>query len=241
MIFLGRSIEPSNGTWNFSNFDAFYSNLTAVGIAPLAILDYGNLLIYGNTYANYIPNWMIPAWLQFVNASVTRYQSKVPYWEIWNEPNLSKFWNGSQLEFFQLLNATAILIRQIAPNVKILAPGISGNDPNWLNAEISYFGDTTFNQLFDVLCFHPYSGSNAEQVAPKSQAVDQVALQHHFAGQIWITEVGYSTQASSINTTTQDWAISWPYQATQLVKTLPRSVRKYHQNRLVLLSRLISR
>ena len=52
-------------------------------------------------------------------------------------------------------------------------------------------------------------GSDAEQVAPKSQAVDQVALQHHFCrGQIWITEVGYSTQASDINTTTQDWAMA---------------------------------
>ncbi len=215
------AVEPENGTYNFKHYDDFFGNISAKNIEALAILDYGNGNIYGSRYANHIPIEQVPHWLSFVNATVSRYQNLVKYWEIWNEPNLDGFWNGTDAEFFYLLNQTAHLIRSINSSLIILAPGISGHNPNYLSSMIEYMGAETFNSVIDVLNYHPYSGSNAEIIDSKAKQVKSVAEKYGFDGEIWVTEVGISTQIGSYETQTQDLERQWRIQAEQLVKIYP--------------------
>jgi Glycosyl hydrolases family 39 len=217
-------IEPSNGTYNFKHFEKFYSILTALGIEPQAILDYGNSRIFGQQFYRHIPAHMVPHWLSYVNATVSHFKDQVKYWEIWNEPNLDKFWNGTESEFFYLLNKTAVLINEIDPNLFLMAPGISGHDPAYLDRMITYIGSERFDKLFDVLNFHPYSGANAEMISSKIEDVKAVAQKHGFQGEIWITEVGYSTQVTSIDAIDAELGDKWDYQSDQTVKIFAQAL-----------------
>jgi hypothetical protein len=218
------AIEQNHGVYDFTHYDRFFSNLTAVGIEPLPILDYGNPVLFGIEYNVYIAPEQIPAWLAFVNTTVRRYQGIITYWEIWNEPNLDGFWSGTDAEFFNILNLTANLIKSIDPTLHVVSPGISGHSPDYLDAMISYIGDDQFNALFSALAFHPYSGRTAELITEKCGAVRQVTEKHGFMGEIWITEVGLSTQASSIEKAEEEWPAIWDYQATQVIKIFSQAI-----------------
>jgi len=214
-----QSFEPTKGNFNYKPFDYRYGNFTKYGIESLAILDYGNTNILGEEYGRHIPKDKIDHWLDYVNEAILRYKENVTYFEIWNEPNIDKFWNGTETEFFYLLNRTAYYIRDISPDVKIIAPGISGHDPDYLDRMISYIGSEQFEELFYALNFHPYSGSNAEIIAQKIQEVKAVAEKHEFNGEIWITEVGMSTDVSSEDRIEEEYREKWERQAEQLIKT----------------------
>ncbi len=191
--FLWDVIEKTLGVYDFNWYDTFYTNLAAAGVDLLGLLCYGNGILFGSTETNRIVTGaQIDAWLDFVNATVRHFPG-VQHWEIWNEPNLDGFWNGTDEQFFFLLNATAALIHSIDPTLKISSPGISGYDPEYLDRMISFIGDAKFTEWFDILGFHPYSGSDAEVVATSIRAVQEVCAKHHFYGELWITEWGYST------------------------------------------------
>ncbi len=190
--FTWSSIEYALGSYDFSWYDMLNTSLTNAGVEILALLDYGNTL-YGSDAAQHIvTTTQINAWLAFVNATV-RHFSGIRQWEIWNEPNLDGFWDGTDEEFFFLLNATAALIHSIDTTLMIVSPGISGHDPDYLDSMITYIGDEHYSEWFGALAFHPYSGSDAEVVATSIAAVQAVCAQHHFHGEVWITEWGYAT------------------------------------------------
>jgi hypothetical protein len=183
-------MEHSDRNFHFEDRDTYYADLDAQNLEILALLDYGNVPIFGEEYAYHIPPWMVPDWLRFVNESVYRYQDLVDYWEIWNEPNLGVFWSGPETDFFYLLNATAFLIHNNYPDVKIMAPGISGYNPDYLTRMIEYIGAENFNKMFSILAFHPYSRT-PEEVFPACQAVWEVVHNFGFSGEVWISEVGF--------------------------------------------------
>jgi hypothetical protein len=114
-------------------------------------------------------------------------------------------------------------IHAINPDLKILSPGISGHDPDYLDRMISYVGDEAFNEFIDVLAFHPYSGSNAQDVRYKSQLVWEIVKEHNFSGEVWITEVGRSTQASSEENL---WELPYNFQiqSRELIKAFATSL-----------------
>ncbi len=191
--FTWSSIEQVLGVYDFTWYDTLYSNLAGVGVDILALLDYGNAALFGPFEAlRIVTTEQINAWLAFVDATVRHFPG-IRNWEIWNEPNLDCFWNGTDDQFFKLLNATAALIHSIDPTLMLVSAGISGYDPDYLDRMISYIGDDHFSEWFGALGFHPYSGSDAEVVATSIQAVQAVCSQHHFYGEVWITEWGYST------------------------------------------------
>ena len=210
-------IEQESGVYDFSRFDTFYSNINVVGVEPLAILDYGNNRLFPDTDGRIIQQEHLPAWIDFVNVTVRRFMDKITYWEIWNEPNLDKFWSGTDEEFFHILNVTMRLIKEINPNLKVLGPGISGHDPEYLDAMINFIGDVDFNEFIDILNFHPYSGSSAEEVRYKSKEVWEIVKNHNFTGEVWITEVGRSTQVSS-NDNKEEQPYEHSIQAREIIK-----------------------
>lgn len=46
----------------------------------------------------------------------------ISYWEIWNEPDLSGFWNGTTEQYFNLYQETAVTLKQYDPTLKIGGP-----------------------------------------------------------------------------------------------------------------------
>ncbi|HME51508.1 MAG TPA: glycosyl hydrolase [Candidatus Lokiarchaeia archaeon] len=207
------SVEQVYGVYNFAGFETFIQQLEAQHIQPLVTMDYGNNVLYGSNFSDYVSPLQVPHWLAYINASVYHFRNYSIDWEMWNEPNLS--WTGPEDQFFSLMNLTANFIHDHYPNQTIIAPGISGTDTGYLDRMIQYFGETSFNMLFHAIAIHPYFRT-AEEVLPRLQSVRQLAIDDHYSGQIWITEYGYS-----VNT---DYSDQYQLQADMLLKVYAQAL-----------------
>ncbi|NMC04813.1 MAG: hypothetical protein GYA24_06360 [Candidatus Lokiarchaeota archaeon] len=198
-------IEPINDAWYWTNWDNRMAGLKACNMTALPILDYSNWAVQEGGMHGKVGNYIttehdLEEWLEYANACVERYYENdshyTRYWELWNEPNLgdigsnSGFWTGTDAEYFALQKATAANLSARWPGLQLVSAGISGHDPKYLDA---MFASGAMENV-DVLAFHPYSGSNYENLDSKIADVKAVASKWGFTGPIWITEVGMSTQ-----------------------------------------------
>ena len=95
-----------------------------------------------------------------LSAVVKRYQDRISDWEIWNEPNLPRFFGFSDLRpagYVALLQAAYPAIKLVQPDSTVLAAGLSpavGVDapPNFVN-DMYIAGATGY---FDAMAMHPY-------------------------------------------------------------------------------------
>lgn len=63
---------------------------------------------------------------EFVRAMVERYVDDVHYFEVWNEPNLERFWTGSVEEYVNCLLIPAYEeVKRVDPEKKVVAPGLA--------------------------------------------------------------------------------------------------------------------
>ncbi len=195
-------VEPGDDAWNWQWWDYRMAGLKAKNMTALPILDYGNLAVQtGVDHGNRInTDHDIQEWLEYVNECVERYYVNdtryTDHWEIWNEANLgeldadSGFWTGTDAEFFELQKITAANLSVQYPELDILSNGISGHNPDYLDA---MFASGAMENI-DTLAFHPYSGSNFDTLTVKIDEVQAVCAKNNFTGPLWITEVGMSTQ-----------------------------------------------
>ncbi|MDF1548656.1 MAG: glycoside hydrolase [Bacteroidales bacterium] len=69
----------------------------------------------------------------FVNHCIVRYGKEEVlqwYFEVWNEPNLPGFWNGTKEEYFKMYKITAEAIKAIDPALKVGGPATSSYHPD---------------------------------------------------------------------------------------------------------------
>ncbi len=154
-------IERTAGVYNFDFYDSLMGLLKAHGLRAVLILDYTNKL-YNSGMAPSTDDSRA-AFVNFAAAAVTRYQGQGVLWEIWNEPNESKFWapgsNADDYASLALLVGQAI--RTIAPDEWIVGPGLSTFDWQFLQ--------TCFQrgvlQYFDAVSVHPYRSHDIPETA----------------------------------------------------------------------------
>jgi hypothetical protein len=123
------------------------------------------LKIYGTL--SHAPYWCGPeinsvpnpvAWEKFVKEVANRYGKKIDVYSLWNEPNLKQFWQGSLLQYIDiiLIPASAILRGK---GLTIAVPDLSTHGDNWtkwLDAMIEY------QHYYDILSIHTYEKSVGE-------------------------------------------------------------------------------
>lgn len=160
---------------------------------------------------------------QFMEFLAARYQGNVAAYELWNEPNLQREWNGAPLSaasFVELVRAGAAGVRAGDPQALIIsgAPATTG-----VNDGVVAIDDRVYLQamlqngvgdVVDAIGAHPYgwanppwaSASDGEQVAPShnnhasfffSDTLRQYRslLEQAGYGQLtlWITEFGWGS------------------------------------------------
>lgn len=120
---------------------------------------------------------------RFMHDLAARYQGQVAAYELWNEPNLQREWNGFPLGgalFVDLLRAGVSGARAADPNAILIAgaPAVTG-----INDRVTAVDDRVFWQemlqanvasLVDGLGVHPYGYGNP----PDSTAVNPSPLTH---------------------------------------------------------------
>jgi hypothetical protein len=124
-------------------------------------------------------------------------RSNLPYrpiriWEVWNEPNLSAFWDdrpANPSEYGRLLRETRGVLRAVDPGARILSGGIASrhSGARYLGAALDAAGPCSV----DALSIHPYAPTveRAMQHLTDARAVADSRGLRDVA--LWTTEIGW--------------------------------------------------
>jgi hypothetical protein len=87
----------------------------------------------------------------FVTALVSRYKGQIAYYELWNEPDCTCFFAGTQDQLVRMSKDAAGIIRSIDTKAKILSPSAHGGTmKTWFKGYIDAGGGS----YFDYVNFH---------------------------------------------------------------------------------------
>jgi polysaccharide biosynthesis protein PslG len=191
------AVEQTPGSYDWSVFDTFISNLHTQHIKAIIILSGGNPPYTGMTKLpsdNFFHSAAEPtpptrpedvkAFASFAAAAVARYNSQDLVWEIWNEPNDNLFWppHSNPDAYDTLATQTCQAMRDVAPHAHIIGPALTGL-PGIADRIRSGFLETFLHSsaatCFDALSFHPY---RADDQSPESVRGDYDDLRAFISG-----------------------------------------------------------
>ena len=164
--FSMSSVQPtSSQSFNWDQLDTKVAAALAEGLQVLGILDY-------SPQWNAHPGCVIgprrecapadpDAFANFAAAAATHFP-QVTYWEIWNEPNLIRFWSPSpnSTDYVIMLNAAYAAIKAVAPHDVVVAGALSraSDIPGHQIAPTTFVTSMYANRAqFDILSLHPYT------------------------------------------------------------------------------------
>ena len=200
-------IDSQPGQWRFDRYD------TAVDVAYSHGISLFGLLDYCVEWASTAPPdaerrwlWMpeINAWKNYVHHIVDRYKDKIKHWQVWNEPNISGFWQPEPnfVDYTKRLKASHEIIKKIDSNAKILGCNTSRCDQNFIGG---VFKEGGFEYM-DILGVHPYRYPRTpEETNLTGDMRELVTLMEKYgeAKPIWITEVGWPTHVGDERASTE--------------------------------------
>lgn len=114
-------------------------------------------------------------WASFVYQAVQRYKrggvlarqqgwinEGIDVWEIWNEPDLRQFWEGSIRDYARLLKVAYLAAHQADPTARVMFGGLLFNTPdNWLARVLAIYENDSQaannNYFMDAVALHSYT------------------------------------------------------------------------------------
>jgi Bacterial Ig-like domain len=219
-----RTVEPSQGTFKWAATDQFVGALASHGIRAVPFLWGSPRWVASSPGA---PPIDTPAheqaWKDFLQAAVGRYgpggtywstvypqqygAGATPYpitaWQVWNEPNLKKFFDPSGTnatlaqKYAQLLRISHNAITGVDPNAQIVLAGNPGYPPGGGPKAWEFLGSLYavpgIKNYFDVAALHPYA-SDLNHVQLEVGKYRTVMKNHGDASTpLWITELGWGS------------------------------------------------
>lgn len=173
-------------------------------------------------------------WTDYCTAVATRYAGKITHFEVWNEPNASGFYSGTQAKLSEMVRRAAQAIKGVIPSAKILCPPVTSWSATAGQSAETYFtgmmaasdgASGTMRDWVDIVAVHLYIGGNAARSIPGM--IDRVRAGMATAGvnskPLWDTESApISPDAASISTAEE---IAWMKRAyvSMLLKGVERS------------------
>jgi hypothetical protein len=146
-------------------------------------------------------------WARFVFSAVNRYKpggdlaraqgwggsTGVRVWEMWNEPDLPQFWQGSIDEYARLLKVGYIAAHHADPNADVMVGGLLFNTPvNWLERILAIYATdpqrTRYRWYMDIVGVHSYS--YPWRTGHLVRVVDQSLARYGLERPVYITESG---------------------------------------------------
>ncbi len=115
--------------WGFT--DEMVQDARAGGLDILGLLGYNNSAQTAGVVNYTVPD--IGLWKNYVASVVNHYKGQIHAWEVWNEPDVPYFWNGSVADYVNLLRETYTTIKSIDPTATVMNGACSNLDLNWFN------------------------------------------------------------------------------------------------------------
>ncbi len=184
-------VQPDADTWNFEDIDAFLDAAEKHHVKVVAVFGFDNNAVEQSVEGSKrsIAPEDLPLFLEYVRRTMERYKHRVYAWEIWNEPDLPLFYQGTMDEFYNLARCTAATVREVHPEALLLgtamtsllgarsAPGIEGLHASGALAQV------------DHPSMHTYV-SDPRAYYNEFLRVRNAAAKYGHPGSIWITELG---------------------------------------------------
>jgi xylan 1,4-beta-xylosidase len=160
-----REDRKGNPEFNYQYVDVLFDYILSIGMKPFVELGFmpaalasGNKTIFW-WRGNVTPPKDYDKWAGLMRNLTShfteRYGSdevKTWYFEVWNEPNLSGFWAGSQDEYFKLYKYSVQAIKSVNKEYRVGGPATAG--AGWVPEMISF---CTKNGLpLDFISTHTY-------------------------------------------------------------------------------------
>ena len=162
---------------------------------------------------------------RFVAKFVQRYGDRVRHIQVWDNPNVHPFWgrrNAEPIEYTALLRASALAIRAVNPNVKILAAGLAPSGelirghPDYSDALfLRGMYQAGAREHFDILGVKPYgmwSGPEDRRVAldvmnfSRAILLREEMLAYGDVGKpVWAVEFGWNALPSDWRGAPSPW------------------------------------
>lgn len=191
-------LEPIKGEWQFTTLDR------EVELAEEHHVDL--LLTLGRTpsWASGTSNGRSPSprnsggatppkrltdWSNYVRKVAMRYKGHIREYEIWNEPNLQNFYNGTPEQMVALAREAYSIIKQIDPANLVISPSAVGpTGLPWLQAYLRAGGGA----YADVIGYHLYVRRDPpEAMVDRVREVKSIMSQNGIAEKpLWNTESG---------------------------------------------------
>lgn len=210
--------QPTNGAPDFTRFDTIVDAARADGLSVLGVLAYtpawastGDTKGDGST--NDVPQ--PGTYAAFVTAAVTHFQSKIAAYELWNEPNLTQFWEGTTQQYLDLvLSPGADAVHAACAACLVVGPGLAsvGNSyADWMDTVLSGYADkldvvsghdyagfpapgstvgTTSDSFFNKLDAHRVVSVGGAVVYEGPLSFHEVMVKHNVQKPFWLTETG---------------------------------------------------
>jgi len=121
----------------------------------------------------------------------------IRYWEIWNEPDIRKFWTGGPRQFYDLYDRTAKALKAHNPNLMVGGPGMAKPfDTRWRDGFLDYCA--SHSTPLDFFSWHNY-GVDADRIRKAAFTVQDSLDKYGFdAAQSHITEWNTSAGRSDV-------------------------------------------
>ncbi|HEV2214263.1 MAG TPA: beta-xylosidase [Terracidiphilus sp.] len=132
-------IENGKTVYDWTKIDQLYDSLLArhirpfveLGFTPEAMKTSGNSIFYwhGNTSHPQPDAWsaLVATFARHIEARYGQAEVRTWFFEVWNEPNLSGFWEGGdQQAYFALYDLTAKTLKSIDPQLRVGGPATAG-------------------------------------------------------------------------------------------------------------------
>lgn len=209
--FEWNRIEPRKGYYDWAKFDQMVSVAEARNIKIVGKLvysaDWASSAPAGTPAASvrYYPPAQMSDWQDYVSHTVARYAGRVSAWEVWNEPNLDKYWAPSPdpVKYAAMLTTSYSVIKSLDPAAVVLVGGLAGGFSEGFMSAVKANGA---GNSYDAIALHMYVVG-----PPESSAIDgwfssaQTWIARNAPGRrIWITEFGWTTCDGCANKATED-------------------------------------
>ena len=196
-------VEQKNNKYWWNGLDASIANANAQGAQIMYVLGSTPKWAASNTKQGTYPNKgaasMPPMseWKSWVTAVVKRYGASIESYQIWNEANLSTFWQGTPKQMADLTAEAAKIIRKYDPTAKV----VSASSTVRLESAYKKFFPAYLKELkkknwpVDAISVHLYPPSTG---TPGTRADYVVKVKNDMAKakvpaskQLWDTEINY--------------------------------------------------
>ena len=227
-------IESQRDHYDWADLDRVIDGATDRGLSIVGVLGYSPAWARPEATNDKAPPDNPDDFASFAAIAAQRYAAKGVFtWEIWNEPNLSAFWQPvpDSARYSELLVAASEAIRSAVAETTVLSGGLAPATDDLHGQSIA---PATFlrgiyeaggGRSFDAIAAHPYSYPLLATEAAAWNAFTQLPELHEIATSwgdaaklIWLTEYGAPTGPEALHA--RGLAVNEHRQATMLISAL---------------------